>query len=71
MNAGEGFGNIAERLRERLGKGGRTLLKKGFSPPSPNPIPSFPKTFVFIESLSEGFPGRTRLAEKEITMETR
>ena len=56
MNAGERCGNIAERLGERLGKGGRTLLKKGFSPPSPNPIPLTPKTFALIESLLEAFP---------------
>ena len=53
--------------------GGKTFLKKGFSLPSPNPIPPFPKTFVFIESLSAVFldtfqrerptlrPGRGRL----------
>ena len=34
-----------------LGKGGRTFLKKGFSLPSPTPIPPSPKTFEFIESL--------------------
>ena len=38
-----------------LGKGGKTFLKKSFLP-SPNPIPPFPKTFVFIESLFGIFP---------------
>ncbi|XUR85988.1 hypothetical protein WCP94_002628 [Bilophila wadsworthia] len=38
-----------------MGKGGKTFLKKSFSLPSPNPIPPFPKTFVFIESLFEVF----------------
>ena len=41
---------------EALGKGGKTFLKKSFSLPSPNPIPPFPKTFVFIESLFGIFP---------------
>ena len=39
-----------------LGKGGKTFLKKSFSLPSPNPIPPFPKTFAFIESLFGIFP---------------
>ena len=39
-----------------LGKGGKTFLKKSFSLPSPNPIPSFPKTFGFIESLFTDLP---------------
>ena len=44
-----------------MGKGGKTFLKKSFSLPSPNPIPPFPKTFVFIESLLPVFPaGRVR-----------
>ena len=34
-----------------------TFLKKGFPLPSPNPIPPFPKTFVFIESLFEKYGG--------------
>ena len=38
-----------------LGKGGKTFLKKSFSLPSPNPIPPFPKTFAFIESLFEKY----------------
>ena len=29
--------------------------QKSFSLPSPNPIPPFPKTFVFIESLFEKY----------------
>ena len=46
-----------------LGKGGKTFLKKSFSLPSPNPIPPFPKTFAFIESLFEKYgwhAGRVR-----------
>ncbi|XUR84702.1 hypothetical protein WCP94_001342 [Bilophila wadsworthia] len=39
-----------------MGKGGKIFLEKSFSLPSPNPIPPFPKTFVFIESLLGGFP---------------
>ena len=39
-----------------MGKGGKTFLKKSFSLPSQNPIPPFPKTFVFIESLLPVFP---------------
>ena len=39
-----------------LGKGGKTFLKKSFSLPSPNPIPPFPKTFGFIESLFTDLP---------------
>ena len=42
---------VKEWGREVLGKGGKTFLKKSFSLPSPNPIPPFPKTFDFIESL--------------------
>ena len=30
----------------RLGRGGRSPLKKGFSLPSPNPLSPSPKTFV-------------------------
>ena len=41
---------------EILGKGGTTFLTKSFSLPSPNPIPPFPKTFDFIESLFPAFP---------------
>ena len=37
-----------------MGKGRKIFLEKSFSLPSPNPIPPFPKTFVFIESLFEG-----------------
>ncbi|WP_459577837.1 hypothetical protein, partial [Bilophila wadsworthia] len=37
-------------------KGGKTFLEKSFSLPSPNPIPPFPKTFDFIESLLSVFP---------------
>ena len=44
---------------EILGKGGKTFLKKSFSLPSPNPIPPFPKTFAFIESLFAAFPEAT------------
>ena len=43
-------------MLEILGKGGKTFLEKSFSLPSPNPIPPFPKTFVFIESLFGIFP---------------
>ena len=39
-----------------MGKGGKTFLEKSFSLPSPNPIPPFPKTFDFIESLLPAFP---------------
>ena len=40
---------------EGFGEGEGTFLKKGFSLPSPNPIPPSPKTFVFIESLFAAF----------------
>ena len=39
-----------------MGKGEGTLLKKGFPPPFPNPIPLPPKTFILIESLLSDFP---------------
>ena len=51
------------RPRKSLRKGGKTFLKKSFSLPSPNPIPPFPKTFAFIESLFEKYgwhAGRVR-----------
>ena len=40
----------------KIGEGGRNLTEERFLPPSPNPIPSLPKTFALIESLSAGFP---------------
>ena len=49
------------RLEKRLGKGGETFLEKGFPSPSPSPIPPFPKTFDFIESLFAVFPARMTL----------
>ena len=36
------------------GKGGGTLLKKGFLLPSPNPSPSPPKTFNWWGGNAEG-----------------
>ena len=41
---------------EALGKGGKSFSSEKFSLPSPNPIPPFPKTFDFIESLFAAFP---------------
>ena len=52
---------VREWGREGLGKGGKTFLKKSFSLPSPNPIPPFPKTFMFIESLFPAFLGAAPL----------
>ncbi|XUR85052.1 hypothetical protein WCP94_001692 [Bilophila wadsworthia] len=46
---------------EDWGREGKAFLKKSFSLPSPNPIPPFPKTFGFIESLFPGFPMGGRL----------
>ena len=40
----------------RLGKGRGTLLKKGFPSPSPNPIPSSPKTFTLLGFHMAGTP---------------
>ena len=41
---------------ERIGEGRENFSEEKLSLPSPNPIPPFPKTFVFIESLSAAFP---------------
>ena len=41
-----------------FGEGEGTFLKKGFSLPSPSPIPPFPKTFDVIESLFTAFPAQ-------------
>ena len=39
-----------------IGEGEENLSGERFSSPSPNPAPSFPKTFDRIESLSAVFP---------------
>ena len=43
-------------MRERIGEGREAPSPEGASLPSPNPIPPFPKTFDFIESLFPAFP---------------
>ena len=40
---------------KRIGKGRENFSEEKFSHPFPNPIPPFPKTFVFIESLFEKY----------------
>ena len=45
MNAGGSFGNIAERLRERLGKGGENPSEEGLLPPFPKPHPLLSSDF--------------------------
>ena len=42
---------------KRIGKGRENFSEEKFSLPFPNPIPPFPKTFVFIESLFEKYGG--------------
>ena len=41
---------------KRIGEGRANFSEEKLSLPSPNPIPPFPKTFVFIESLFGIFP---------------
>ena len=41
---------------KRIGEGRENFSEEKLSLPSPNPIPPFPKTFVFIESLLGRFP---------------
>ena len=41
---------------ERIGEGRENFSEEKLSLPSPNPIPPFPKTFDFIESLLSVFP---------------
>ena len=43
-------------LMKRIGEGRENFSEEKLSLPSPNPIPPFPKTFVFIESLLGRFP---------------
>lgn len=53
------------------GKGGETLLEKGFLLPSPRPpSPPLPKTFMFIESLlpDSGEAGVSGSGEEETPM---
>ena len=42
---------------ERIGEGRENFSEEKFSLHFPNPIPPFPKTFDFIESLFAGFWG--------------
>ena len=42
---------------KRIGEGRENFSEEKLSLPSPNPIPPFPKTFVFIESLFEKYGG--------------